>query len=185
MRKKYYIWLIPIVLLITTIYFVNQARNNMEFEFNSNRKFSYTREDYDEQDYVIVDIFNATHNDLKHTKIEKFYQSVVNNQRAVFNYTLFNCANTRKIKNVYFNGEDILMNESEVSYVGDVRKTREYSCSNQIVFENTDDAIRLKLVDCYLDFSSDKFELRNQTGAIDEVAVYEVPNDLDASFDPF
>lgn len=185
MQKKYYFWLIPIVLLIIIIYFVNQARNDIAFEFNSNRKFSYTKEDYDEKDYMIVDIFNATHNDLDHTIIEDFYQSVTSHQRSVFNYTLFDCANTRTIKNVYFDGEDILMNESEVSYVGDVRKTREYSCSNQIIFENTDDVTRLKLVDCQLDFSSDTFELRNQTGTIDQVGVYEVSIDLNASFDPF
>lgn len=158
MRRKYYLILVPIVVIIGIIYLMSSARNQITFEFKSNRKFSYAREDYDEQNYVIFDTFGYLHNDLDHTIIESFYQDVQQNNEAVYNHVFYNRANTRTIQNVHFDGDQVLVNEYEVSYVGDIRDERKYSCSNQIVSEESDETIRYQLVDCNLDYSTKELE---------------------------
>lgn len=182
MRQKYYLVIIPVILITVIFHFVNQTRNDMTNEFNSNKKFSYTREDYDQQNYVIFDTFNYLHNDLEHHIIQTFYQEVNQNKESVYNHVFYNRANTRMIQNAYFDGEQILVNEYEVSYVGDVLDTRSYTCGSQIVLVETDDSIRYRLVDCQLDYSAIELE---ESENPNEVTLYLVPSNLDSLVDPF
>lgn len=140
--------MIPIVLVIAAVVLLNQPEHEMTFEFYSDSKLDYDMSDYDHYDYVVENVTELFYNDPEHTKIDAFHQDVINNDPAVLNRVQYGIGNMRRIDNVYFDGDNLFLNKYQVSSRNMVSGCDNYTCSNQIEVEVTDDAVLYWAIDC-------------------------------------
>ena len=130
----------------------------MTFEFYSDSNLDYDMSDYDNHDYVVQNVTESFYNDPEHIKIEAFHQDVSNNKSAVLNQVQYGIGNIRYIDNVYFDGDNLYLNKYHVGSRNTVSGCNNYTCSDQIEVEITDDAILYWGIDCQVTLSPTKVD---------------------------